>query len=67
MRLSFAPQERTLEWERTRVSGPPQDKKTVIFRSQCAGCAFADIILLFSVWAFVDIMWVCTALEDICI
>lgn len=49
MSLSFAPQERTLEWERTRVSGPPQDKKTVIFRSQCAGCAFADIILLFSV------------------
>jgi len=50
MSLSFAPQERTPEWERTRVSGPLQAK-----RLSC-GCAFADIILLFSVWAFVDIM-----------
>ncbi len=50
-------------WERTRVSDPLQVKKTEIFRSQCAGCAFADIILLFSVWASMDIMWVCVTLE----
>ncbi len=40
-------------------------KKTEIFRSQCAGCAFADIILLFSVWASLDTMWVCVTLEDV--